>query len=130
MAKKKCLTPTAAKGLFIQNVIHSDIFDLTQESGSNLPFTYFRKSLPIQPYLIQHGALFVAESHKGAVKVLHTGLKRTKYNSIFYGDVYDQLTRLKSLILFQLMPGACSYTVFLFVGYYPRSLTKVINEIL
>lgn len=126
---KKCLT-TATKGVFIQNAIHKDIFDLMPELGSNLPFSYFCKSLPIQPYLIQHGALFVAESHKGAVKVLHTGLKRTKFNSIYFGDVYNPLTRLKSLILFQLMPGASSYTVFLFVGYYPRSLTKVINEIL
>jgi hypothetical protein len=137
---KKCLTATGngnenltklyIQGVFIQNEIHRDIFDLTPGTCSNLPFTYFRISLPIQPYLIQQGAVFVAESHKGAAKVLHSGLKHTKINSIYYGDVYDPLTRTKSLILFQLMPGANSYTVYLFVGYYPKSLNKVLNEML
>ncbi|MFZ4414517.1 MAG: hypothetical protein ACOYOV_15650 [Bacteroidales bacterium] len=61
--KKKCLT-TATKGVFIQNAIHTDIFDLIPESGANLPFSYFRISLPIQPYLIAQGAKYVVESHK------------------------------------------------------------------
>ena len=128
--KKKCLTPTAIQGVFIQNETRRDIFDLTPGTSSNLPFTYFRISLPIQPYLIQQGAVFVAESHKGAAKVLHTGLKRTKISSIYYGDVFDPLTRSKSLILFKLLPGANSYTVYLFVGYYPKSLNNDLNEIL
>jgi len=126
---RKCLT-TATKGVFIQNANHKDIFDLVPESGANMPFSYFRISLPIQSYLIQQGAVFVAESHKGAAKVLHTGLKRTKINSIYYGDVYDPLIRSKSLILFKFMPGANSYVIYLFVGYYPKSLNKVINGIL
>ncbi len=127
---KKCLTATAKKGVFIQNVIHTDIFDLMPESGANLPFSYFRRSLPIQPYLIQQGAKYVVESHKGITKVLHTGLKPTKVNGIYSGDVYDQQTRLKSLILFCSNPAECSYTVYFFNGLPPKSLNKVLNEIL
>ena len=126
---KKCLTATVKKGVFIQNATHKDIFDLTPESGANLPFSYFRLSLPIQPYLIQQGATHVAESHKNNIKVLSTGLRRTKINSIYSGDIYDPLKRTKSLILFQLIPGANSYTVYLFEGYYPKCLSKVLNEL-
>ena len=126
---KKCLT-TATKGVFIQNAIHTDIFDLMPESGSNLPFSYFRISLPIQPYLIAQGAKYVVESFKLMSKVLHTGLKCTKVNGIYSGDVYNPQTRSKSLILFCADPDKYSYTVYLFDGYYPRSLNKVLNEIL
>jgi len=136
----KCLTATGKgnenlrkpyiQNVFVQNETRRDIFNLTPGTCSNLPFYWFRLSLPIQPYLIQQGALFVAESHKGAVKVLHTGLKRTKINSIYSGDVYDPLTQSKSLILFKLLSEANSYAVYLFVGYYPKSLNKVLNEIL
>lgn len=127
---KKCLTATAKKGVFIQNSIHSDIFDLMPESGANLPFSYFRISSPIQSYLIQQGAKYVVESHKCMAKVLHTGLKRTIVNTIYSGDVYDPRIKSKSLILFCASPDELSYSVFLFEGYYPRKLTKVLNEIL
>ena len=126
---KKCLTSTARKGVFIQNPNHADIFDLIPESGANLPFTYFRISLPLQPYLIQQGAKFVVESHHNKEKVLHTGLKRTKVATIYSGDLFNLQTRSKSLILFCAKPDE-SYTVYLFDGYYPRKLTKVLNEIL
>jgi len=128
--KKKCFTPTAIKSIFVQNTTRRDIYDLALESGSNLLFSYFCISLPIPPYLIAQGAVFAAEVYKGAVKVLHTGLKRTKISSIYSGDVYVPLTRAKSLILFKLLPGANSYAVYLFDGYYPKSLNIVINEIL
>jgi len=126
---KKCLT-TATKGVFVQNAIHTDIFDLMPESGANLPFSYFRLSLPIQPYLIAQGAKYVVESFKLMSKVLHTGLKPTKVNRIYSGDVFDQQTRSKSLILFCSNPAECSYTVYLFKGLPPKSLNKVLNEIL
>lgn len=45
MAKKR-LTTEAKKRVFIQNTIHTDIFNLVSESGSNLSFSYFRRSLP------------------------------------------------------------------------------------
>jgi len=125
----KCLT-TATKGVFIQNSIHTDIFDLSPESGANLPFSYFRRSLPIQPYLIQQGASYVVESYKGIVKVLHTGLKPTKRNGIYSGDVFNSQTRSKSLILFCFNPAKCSYSVYMFERYFPRNLNKVLNEIL
>ena len=127
---KKCLTATAIQGIFIQNEPHRDIYDLTPGTCSNLPFSYFRLTLPRSPYLIAQKALFVVESFKGMNKVLNTGLRQSKINSIYYGDINDPQTRAKSLILFKLMPGANSYAVYLFDGYYPKSLTKVINEIL
>lgn len=126
---KKCLT-TATKGVFIQNANHKDIFDLMPESGVNLPFSYFRISFPIQPYLIAQGAKYVVESHKCNVKILHTGLKPTKVNGIYSGDLFNPQTRSKSLILFCASPDKFSYTVYLFEGYFPKSLNKVLNEIL
>ena len=126
---KKCLTTAAKKGVFIKNAIHTDIFDLMPESGSNLPFSYFRISFPIQPYLIAQGAKYVVESHK-RIKVLHTGLKPTNVNGIYSGDMYNVLTKVRSLLLFCADATENKYTVYLFEGYNPRSLTKVLNEIL
>ena len=126
---KKCLT-TATKGVFIQNANHKDIFDLIPESGANLPFSYFRISLPIQPYLIAQGAKYVVESHKCNVKALHTGLKSTNENGIYSGDMYNVLSKVRSLLLFCAEPTENKYTVYLFEGYNPRSLTKVLKEIL
>lgn len=126
---KKCLTTTATKGVFIQNADRTDIYDLMPESGANLPFSYFRISLPIQPYLIARGATYVVESFKLMSKVLHTGLKPTKVNGIYSGDVFNPQTRSKSLILFCSNPAECSYTVYLFEGYFPKSLNKVLNEL-
>lgn len=126
--KKKCLT-TATKGVFIQNAIHTDIFDLMPESGANLPFSYFRLSLPIQPYLIAQGAKYVVESHKCNVKILHTGLKLTKVSTIYSGDVFDPKTRTKSLILFQFDILDNCYIVYLFNGYFPKSIDPILNEI-
>jgi hypothetical protein len=127
---KKCLTTAAKKGVFIQNSIHTDIFDLIPESSANFPFSYFRRSLPIQQHLIAQGAKYVVESHKLSIKVLHTGLKPTKINGIYSGDVFNPQTRSKSLILFCASPDKFSYTVYLFDGYFPKSLSIVINEIL
>lgn len=126
---KKCLTATAKKGVFIQNATHRDIFEVSPESGSNLPFNWFRVSLPIQPYLIAQGAKYVADSNEG-MKVLHTGLKPTNVNRIYSGDMYNVLTKVRSLLLFCADPTENKYTVYLFDGYNPRSLTKVLNEIL
>lgn len=125
----KCLTTATAKGVFIQNAIHTDIHDLTPESGANLPFSFFRISLPGQQYLIAQGAKYVVESHKG-IKILHTGLKPTKVNGIYSGDMYNVLSKVRSLLLFCAEPTENKYTVYLFEGYNPRSLTKVLNEIL
>lgn len=127
--KKKCLTTTAKKGVFIENATHRDTFEVTPESGSNLPFNWFRISTPIQPYLISQGAKYVADSNKG-IKVLHTGLKPTNVNTIYSGDMYNVVTKVRSLLLFCVDPSENKYTVYLFEGYYPRSLTKVLNEIL
>lgn len=125
---KKCLTTTPTKGVFIQNAIHKDVFDLMPESGANLPFSYFRISLPFTPFLIQQGAKYVVESHKGITKILSTGLRPTKRNGIYSGDVFNTQTRSKSLILFCANPAECSYTVYLFEGYFPKSLNKVLKE--
>jgi len=127
--KKMCLT-SATKGVFIQNAIHTDIFDLMTESGANLPFSYFRISLPIHPYLIAQSAKYVVESHRCMTKVLHTGLKRTKVNGIYSGDVFNPQTRSRSLILFCSDPDKFSYTVYLFDGYFPKSLNNILLEIL
>jgi hypothetical protein len=127
--KKKCLTATAKKGVFIQNATRQDIFNVIPESGSNLPFSYFRLSSPIQPYLISQGAKYVADSNEG-IKILHTGLKPSNVNTIYSGDMYNVVTKVRSLLLFCADPSENKYTIYLFDGYYPRSLTKVLNEIL
>ena len=126
---KKCLIPTPKKGLFIQNAIHLNIYDLIPDSCANLPFSYFRLSLPRAPYLIAQGALFVADSHKNNVKVINTGLRTTKLSTALVGDVYDPLNKTRSLILFKRVPGANSYKVYLFEGCYPKSLNAVIKGI-
>ena len=126
---KKCLIPTPKKGLFIQNAIHLNIYDLIPDSCANLPFSYFRLSLPRAPYLIAQGALFVADSHKNNIKVLNTGLRTTKLSAGLVGDVYDPLNKTRSLIIFRRVPGTNSYKVYLFEGYYPKTLNAVINLI-
>ena len=128
--KRKCLTATAQKGIFVQNPTQKGTFDLTPGTCSNLPFSYFKLSLPRSPYLIAQKALYVAESHQNNAKVLNTGLRSTKVRTILSGDIYDPLNRKNSLILFVLMPGANSYTVYLFIGYYPKSLNAVLKEII
>ncbi len=125
--KKKCLT-TATKGVFIQNANHKDIFDLIPESGENLPFSYFCISLPFTPFLIQQGAKYCVESNIGIKKVLSTGLRPTKRNGIYAGDIFNPQTRSKSLILFCAIPDKFSYIVYLFEGYFPKSLNKVLKE--
>lgn len=127
--KKKCLTATAKKGVFIQNAIRKDIFNVISDSNSNLPFCWFRISAPIQPYLIAQGARYVADSNEG-IKILHTGMKPTNVNTIYSGDMYNGTTKVRSLLLFCADPSENKYTVYLFEGYFPRSLTKVLNEIL
>ena len=126
---KKCLIPTPKKGLFVQNATHPDIYDLTPDSCADLPFSYFRLSLPRAPYLIAQGAVFVADSHRNNIKVLNTGLRTTKLSTGLVGDIYDPLNKTRSLILFRRVPCANSYNVYLFVGYYPKSLNAVIKKI-
>lgn len=127
---KKCLTATAKKGVFIQNAIHTDMYDLMPESGSNLPFSYFSISFPFSSFLIQQRAKYVVESHKGIAKVLNTGLRPTNRNGIYSGDIFNYQTRSKSLILFCAEPHENIYKVYLFEGYFPKNLNKVLNEIL
>ena len=126
---KKCLTPTPKKGLFVQNATHPDIYDLTPDSCSDLPFDYFRLSLPRAPYLIAQRAVFVADSHRNNIKVLNTGLRTTKLSTGLVGDIYDPLNKTRSLIMFRRVPGANSYKVYLFEGYFPKSLNAVIKKI-
>ena len=128
--KKKCLTETAKKGIFVQNPTQKNTFVLEPGTYSNLPFSYFKLSLPRSPYLIAQRALYVAESHQNNAKVLNTGLRSTKFKTILSGDIYDPFNRKISLLLFVLMPGANSYTVYLFIGYYPKSLYAVLKEII
>jgi len=126
---KKCLTATAKKGVFIQNAINKEIFDFSTELGSNLPFSYFRLSLPYSQHLIAQKAVCVVESVKDCVKVLNTGLRKTQNSAIFYGDKFNPLTKVCSLLLFCFNGTGEICTVYLFEGYYPKSLTKVLNEI-
>jgi len=126
---KKCLTPTPKKGLFVQNTTHPDIYDLIPDSCANLPFSYFRLSLPRAPYLIAQGAVFVADSHRNNIKVLKTGLRTTKLSTGLVGDVYDPLNKTRSLIIFRRVPGANSYNVYLFNGYFPKTLKAVVKKI-
>lgn len=126
--KAKCLTkPT--KGVFVQNRTFPSSYDLTQESGSNLPFTYFTLSTPKESYLRVQRAVLVAESLQHGSKVLHTGLRPTKIRFIHTGDIYDPITQEKSLLLFRFNPSVNGYDVFLFAGYYPKSFNQAIKYI-
>lgn len=120
---KKCLTESAQKGEFKRNPIHTDIWDL--ESG-NLPFTYFRLSNPREPYLIQQGAVKVAESHLHGKKVLHTGLRFTHCPTIFAGNLYDPVKRKRKLLLFKKNPDE-TITIFLY-NTNPRKIKPIVEE--
>ena len=126
--RAKCLTnPT--KGVFVQNRTFPHSYELPQESGANLPFSYFTLSTPKESYLRAQRAVFVAESLLNESKVLHTGLRPTKNRFIFSGDTTNPTTKEKSLLLFRLNPSVNGYDVFLFAGYYPKSLTRAIKYI-
>lgn len=127
---KKCLTATAKKGVFTQDATRKEIFHLTPELGSNLPFSYFRMSLPIAPHLISQGAVYMVESHVGIEKVLFTGLRPSGTDLIYYGDNYNRTTRKRSFILFRSNLTRNAYTVYLYENYYPRSINKVVKDIL
>lgn len=127
--KRKCLTTAAKKGVFIQSTTQNDVFRTTPETSSNLPFYWFRIAKPIQQYLISQGAKYVVESSEG-IKILHTGLKPTNVNHIYSGNMVNVSTKVKSLLLFCADPINKQYTVYMFEGYNPKSLTKVLNEIL
>ena len=124
---KKCLT--AKVSVFVQNETQPDIYDVHPLSGSNLPFTYFRLSLPYNPHLINQGAVYVAVSHKNNIKVLYTGLRQSNISNIYVGDVYDPIKKTKSLIVFKYHPTEKQYTVYLFKGKYPRKIEPIINQI-
>lgn len=121
--------PDPARGMFVQNQTDPKIYDIASNLGSNLPFSYFRVTLPRAEFLIKQGAVYVAESHINGSKILYTGLKSTSIASTFTGDMYDRNTNKKSLIVFRYIPDRNGYEVLLFDGYYPRSISKVINQI-
>ncbi len=72
---KKCLT--AKVSVFVQNETRPDQFDQHPLSGSNLPFDYFKLSLPYSSSLMKQGAVYAVESHKNNVRVLYTGLRQS-----------------------------------------------------
>ena len=127
---RKCLTATATKGVFKQNAIHPEIFDLQTDEGNNFPFTYFRLSSPRSEFLIKQRAVYVAESHCNGVKVLFTGLRPTKTSTIYSGDLFNPLTRQRSLLLFRCDISEKSFMVYLFPNRNPKKLQPIINEIL
>jgi len=127
--KKNSLPPQAIKGIFRANSTRANNYDLNPETGSNLPFNYFRLSKPHEPFMIQQGALFVAESHKDNKKVLFTGLRAsTSNNNIMFGDMYEPSTRTKSLLVFVYFHEINSYTVYLYENYYPKQVNVFIRK--
>jgi len=120
----KKLIESAKKGVFKRNTIRADIWDL--ESG-DLPFRYFRLSNPREPYLIQQGAVKVAESHLNGKKILHTGLRYTHCSTIYAGNLFDPIKRKRKLLLFKWNPDE-TITVFLY-NTNPRKI-KPIMEVL
>ena len=126
---KKCLTATATKGVFKQNAIHPEIFDLQTDEGNNFPFTYFRLSSPRSEFLIKQRAVYVAESHRNGAKVLFTGL-RLVANTIYSGNILNTTTRKKSLLFFKYDLSEKSFTVYLFPNRNPKKVQPYINEIL
>lgn len=127
---KKCLTDTAKKGIFIQDAIRRDTFHITPESVTNLPFSYFKISLPIAPHLISQGAIYMVESYVGVKKVLFTGLRQTGTDLIYYGDTFNAVTRKRSFIVFKSNLEGDKYKVYLYENHYPRVIPKIVKEIL
>ena len=127
---QKSLTDTAIKGTFIQNEKHSDIYDLQTIDGVQFPFTYFRLSSPRNEFLIKQRAVYVAESHRNGVKILFTGLRPANVNTFYSGNMFSQLTKKKSLILFRYDQPEKSFMVYLFPNRNPKKLQPIINEIL
>ena len=127
---RKCLTATATKGVFKQNAIHPEIFDLQTDEGNDFPFTYFRLSSPRNEFLIKQRAVYVAESHRNGVKILFTGLRPANVNTFYSGNMFSQLTKKKSLILFRYDQPEKSFMVYLFPNRNPKKLQPIINEIL
>ena len=127
---RKCLTATATKGVFKQNAIHPQIFDLQTDEGINFPFTYFRLTSPYSPALIRNKAVYVAESHRNNKKILFTGLRQTTANGIYSGDMLNPETKQKSLILFKLDKAEKQFMLYFFPNRYPKSLRSLINELL
>ena len=127
---KKCLTATATKGVFKQNAIHPEIFDLQTDEGNNFPFTYFRLSSPRSEFLIKQRAVYVAESHRNGEKVLFTGLRQTIARGIYSGNMPNPKTQKRSLLLFEENKPQKIFIVYVFPNHNPTKIQPIINEIL
>jgi hypothetical protein len=122
-------TVTAQKGVFIRNKTQLDIFDLTTNSGTKLPFHYFRlySTLPVRS--LNKRPVLMAESQRNEVEVLKTVLFKTKKKNISSGYIYDPENDNNSLILFCSENYGNRYIVYFFYGYDPMDLTQVLNKI-
>ena len=127
---KKCLTATATKGVFKQNAIHPEIFDLQTDEGNNFPFTYFRLSSPRSEFLIKQRAVYVAESHRNGEKVLFTGLRQTIARGIYSGNMLNPKTQKRSLLLFEENKPQKTFIVYVFPNHNPTKIQPIINEVL
>lgn len=127
---RKCLTATATKGVFKQNAIHPEIFDLQTDEGNNFPFTYFRLSSPRSEFLIKQRAVYVAESHRNGEKILFTGLRQTIAKGIYSGNMLNSKTQKKSLLLFVENKPQKTFIVYVFPNHNPTKIQPIINEIL
>ncbi|MEZ7867290.1 MAG: hypothetical protein QMB37_07560 [Paludibacteraceae bacterium] len=127
---KKCLTATATKGVFKQNAIHPEIFDLQTDEGNNFPFTYFRLSSPRSEFLIKQRAVYVAESHRNGEKVLFTGLRQTIARGIYSGNMLNPKTQKRSLLLFEENKPQKIFIVYVFPNHNPTKIQPIINDLL
>ena len=127
---KKCLTATATKGVFKQNAIHPEIFDLQTDEGNNFPFTYFRLSSPRSEFLIKQRAVYVAESHRNGLKVLFTGLRQTIARGIYSGNMLNPKTQKRSLLLFEENKPQKIFIVYVFPNHNPTKIQPIINDLL
>ena len=127
---KKCLTATATKGVFKQNAIHPEIFDLQTDEGNNFPFTYFRLSSPRSEFLIKQRAVYVAESHRNGEKVLFTGLRQTIARGIYSGNMPNPKTQKRSLLLFEENKPQKIFIVYVFPNHNPTKIQPIINDLL
>lgn len=127
---KKSLINSAIKGVYQQNESHPDNYDLIENPGAKIPFSYFRIEEPRKQYLIDQGALKIAESHHNGVKVLHTGLRRTSDNMTFAGNLYNPKNQKRSLLLFRCDPHTHTITIYLFPNRNPRNINKYVEEVI
>ena len=116
-----------SKGTFKKNPTINGIYDLEALTGVPMPFSYFRIEQPRESYLHSQKAVLMAVSHKGSVKVLHSGLRRTAKENVYLADTgYNEKPR--RLLVFHYIEEVNSFDVYLYKNY-PRNIKDIVERV-